>query len=208
MAQKLSSEFLLTASGIQHRVPRRTVSSYPARALDSARHRRTIPSVAALKLTAVSSTDSARSSPTRNRLTYQDAPRRMPPSYLRCECSLGSRQPHQQGPYTPPTFLRCCLGRLFLVLRPPTPEEVSPVSRQGDVASRGSSTPIRPITGRPSLAPRSLTRRPIGLPYGLLSLGEDDGLTTFRKRNPRVVEAASLRRGCVICVRGVRSLGT
>src|SRR5437899_7997328 len=35
--------------------------------------------------------------------------------------------------------------------------------------SPAGSTPIRPITGRPSLAPSSLTRRPIGAPRGVLS---------------------------------------
>ena len=34
----------------------------------------------------------------------------------------------------------------------------------------GSSTPIHPITGWPSLLPSSSARTPIGLPYGLLSL--------------------------------------
>src|SRR4051794_1244855 len=35
--------------------------------------------------------------------------------------------------------------------------------------SPDGSTPIRPITGRPSLAPSSLTRRPIGAPCDALS---------------------------------------
>src|SRR5208337_5244054 len=56
--------------------------------------------------------------------------------------------------------------------------EVSPLSRE--VISPGGSTPIRPITGRHSLLPPSLTRRPIG---NLLAEGlpreEDDGLNTF-----------------------------
>jgi hypothetical protein len=43
--------------------------------------------------------------------------------------------------------------------------EVSRLSLRGDV-----TTPIRPITDRPSLAPSSFTRRPIGSPYGPLSL--------------------------------------
>src|SRR5262249_35025673 len=37
--------------------------------------------------------------------------------------------------------------------------------------SPGGSTSIRPITGRPSLAPSSLTRRPVGWPCGLLPAG-------------------------------------
>src|SRR3954470_19573033 len=36
--------------------------------------------------------------------------------------------------------------------------------------SPAGSTPIRPITGRPSLAPSSPTRRPVSSPCGLLSL--------------------------------------
>jgi hypothetical protein len=39
------------------------------------------------------------------------------------------------------------------------PREVSPLSR-------GVATPIRPVTGRPSLPPSSFTRRPVGSPYG------------------------------------------
>ena len=46
------------------------------------------------------------------------------------------------------------------------------------------STPIRSITDRPSLAPSSLTRRPVGNSCESLSMGQgpmgDDGLTTFR----------------------------
>ena len=43
------------------------------------------------------------------------------------------------------------------------PREVGPLSR--GVISPGS-TPIRPITGRPSLPPSSFTRRPVGSPCG------------------------------------------
>src|SRR6516164_713096 len=49
------------------------------------------------------------------------------------------------------------------------------------VMSPGGSTPIRSITGRPSLAPSSCTRRPIGFSCESLSLRGDDGLTTFRR---------------------------
>src|SRR4029078_6284274 len=45
--------------------------------------------------------------------------------------------------------------------RPPTPEGSQPAFARGNV-----STPIRPVTGRPSLPPPSFTRRPVGLPYG------------------------------------------
>ena len=43
------------------------------------------------------------------------------------------------------------------------PREVGPLSR-GVMSPR--STPIRPITGRPSLPPSSFTRRPVGSPCG------------------------------------------
>ena len=46
--------------------------------------------------------------------------------------------------------------------------EVCPLSRE--MMSPGSSTPIRPVTGRRSLPPSSCTRSPIGGPYGTLSL--------------------------------------
>jgi hypothetical protein len=45
--------------------------------------------------------------------------------------------------------------------------EVGPLS--WGVMSPGGSTPVRPATGRPSLPPRSFTRRPIGSPCGALS---------------------------------------
>src|SRR5947209_14787460 len=45
--------------------------------------------------------------------------------------------------------------------------EVCPLS--WGVMSPPSSTPIRSITGRPSLAPSSCTRCPLGVPYGPLS---------------------------------------
>src|SRR5215217_11698 len=62
------------------------------------------------------------------------------------------------------------------------------------------ATPIRPITGRPSLPPSSSTRRPVGVPRGPLSPhGEGDGLTTFRVRT-RMGQAPPLRRWHV-CLR-------
>jgi hypothetical protein len=65
--------------------------------------------------------------------------------------------------------------------------EVGPLS--GGVMSPRGSTPIRPITGRPWLAPSSCTRRLIGSSRESLSLcGGDDGLTTFRRR-ARVVRS-------------------
>src|SRR6516164_1458838 len=58
-----------------------------------------------------------------------------------------------------PTVLLCFLRRLAACSRPPTPEGSQPGFPWGDVA-----TPIRPITGRPSLAPSSSTRNPVGRP--------------------------------------------
>ena len=58
---------------------------------------------------------------------------------------------------TPPTFLHPSLRRLADVSRPPTPRGSLLACAWGDVA-----TPIRPITGQPSLAPRSFTRSPVG----------------------------------------------
>jgi hypothetical protein len=47
--------------------------------------------------------------------------------------------------------------------------EVSPLSREGMLLPGRNAPSIHPITGRPSLAPSSLPRCPIGSPYGLLS---------------------------------------
>jgi hypothetical protein len=66
---------------------------------------------------------------------------------------------------TSPTYLHYCLRRLADGSRAPTPEGSLPACAWGDVA-----TPIRPATGRPSLAPPSFTRSPIGSPCGSLSL--------------------------------------
>jgi hypothetical protein len=66
---------------------------------------------------------------------------------------------------TSPTVLRHSLRRLTDGSRPPTPEGSQPPFGWDDVA-----TPIRPITDRPSLAPSSFTRSPVGSPCGSLSL--------------------------------------
>src|SRR5262249_31672507 len=58
---------------------------------------------------------------------------------------------------TSPTYLHHCLRRLADGLRAPTPEGSRPAFAWGDVP-----TPIRPVTGRRSLAPSSFTRSPIG----------------------------------------------
>jgi hypothetical protein len=70
------------------------------------------------------------------------------------------------------------------------PFEGSPCSlateHQADVCSLygpgNVETRVRPITGRPSLLPPSLTRKPIGSPYGSLSglCRRATGVTTFR----------------------------
>jgi hypothetical protein len=72
--------------------------------------------------------------------------------------------------------LLCLPQRLTGLPRAARPEGSRPPFGWGQVP-----TPIRPITGRPSLPPSSSTRRPIGRPRGLLSLGGGDGLTTFRR---------------------------
>ena len=59
-----------------------------------------------------------------------------------------------------PTYLLRPLRRLADGSRPPTPRGSLPPFGWGDVA-----TPIRPITGRPSLPPSSFTRSPIGGSY-------------------------------------------
>jgi hypothetical protein len=64
----------------------------------------------------------------------------------------------------PPTELHCPLRRLADGSRPSTPEGSRPAFAWSDVAI--GSTPVRPVTGRPSLPPSSFTRRPVGSPYG------------------------------------------
>ena len=65
----------------------------------------------------------------------------------------------------PVSYLLCPPSRLAVGSRPPTPEGSQPAFARGDV-----STPIRPVTGRPSLPPSSFTRRPVGSPYGWSTL--------------------------------------
>jgi hypothetical protein len=96
----------------------------------------------------------------------------------------------------PPTYLHPSLRRLADGSRPPTPEGSLPACAGGHVA-----TPIRPITGRPSLAPSSFTRNPIGRSYDLPTL--TGGLRAYHvaPRKPRGLGRAStpvarhLRRG-------------
>ena len=61
---------------------------------------------------------------------------------------------------TSPTYLHHSLRRLADGSRPPTPRGSLHPFGWGDVP-----TPIRPITGRRSLSPRSFTRSPIGSSY-------------------------------------------
>ena len=61
----------------------------------------------------------------------------------------------------PPTDLLCPLRRLAVSSRPSTPEGSQLAFARGHVA-----TPIRPVTGRPSLPPSSFTRSLIGSPHG------------------------------------------
>jgi hypothetical protein len=76
-----------------------------------------------------------------------------------------------------PTVLLCSLRRLADSSRPPTPEGSRPACAGGD------TTPIRPITDRPSLAPSSCTRSPSALLTIRFPLRGGYGLTTFRRRN-------------------------
>ena len=61
----------------------------------------------------------------------------------------------------PASDLLCPPSRLAVGSHPPTPGGSQLAFARGDLA-----TPIRPITGRPSLPPPSFTRRPVGSPCG------------------------------------------
>ena len=165
MTQEQPSELLLTESGIQHRVPRRTLSTHAAQALKNAPAR------------------------------YDRAQLRWPTTPLTgrgCPIGLGvNLDGTATGPATeiggdrtsedrtiPPTDLLCPPHRLAVGSRPSTPEGSQPAFAWGNVP-----TPIRTITGRPSLPPSSFTRRPIGPPSAGLPLREDDGLTTLPHGN-------------------------
>ena len=77
--------------------------------------------------------------------------------------SAGDRRSAEAAPRAlpPVTDLLCPPSRLAVGSRPPTPGGSQLAFARGDVA-----TPIRPVTGRPSLAPPSSTRRPVGSPCG------------------------------------------
>jgi hypothetical protein len=82
-----------------------------------------------------------------------------------------------------PTGLLCFRRRLAARSRPPTPEGSRPGFPWGDIA-----TPIRPITGRPSLAPSSSTRNPLGWPCDqpTPTMGEATGLPRSADATERV----------------------
>jgi hypothetical protein len=61
----------------------------------------------------------------------------------------------------PASYLLCPPSRLAVGSHPPTPGGSQLAFARGDVP-----TPIRLITGRPSLPPPSFTRRPVGSPCG------------------------------------------
>jgi len=91
-----------------------------------------------------------------------------PLTHPRCERPLGWRRPHQRGPCDPPTYLRRLLkggGARF-----PCAVTCGKSARwHGGVMSLKGSTPIRPITGRPSLAPAPATRCPNRFAYAFLA---------------------------------------
>jgi len=68
-------------------------------------------------------------------------------------------RPHQQA--LPPPTSACLLQRLIELSRAARPEGSRPPCGWGNLA-----TPVRPITGRPSLAPSSSARLGIGRPCG------------------------------------------
>ena len=115
-------------------------------------------------------------------------------SQMACQSIACVGEPHQQDKL-PSSALPPVVGwPNSLVMRDPM--EVCPLSR--GVMSLRRATPIRPITGRPSLSPSSSTRRPIGAPCGCLPEREDDGLTTFHREQHGGVRSA-LSAGGVEC---------
>ena len=147
MTQKRPSEFLLTESGIQHDVPRRTLSTHTAQALNNA---------------------SAGYDRVRLRRPTTPLTRRGLPIGLGVNLDSTTAEPvtefrRRPHPRTSPpgTVLLCLPNRLAVGSHPPTPGGSGLAFARGDV-----STPIRPATGRRSLPPPSSTRRPIDSPCG------------------------------------------
>jgi hypothetical protein len=110
---------------------------------------------------------------------YVVRPGAVPPAH---DTPYGARSPHwpwgQPGRYfdragyrrsagaapralPPASYLLCPPSRLAVGSHPPTPGGSQLAFARGDVP-----TPIRLITGRPSLPPPSFTRRPVGSPCG------------------------------------------
>jgi len=79
---------------------------------------------------------------------------------------------------TAPADLHHSLRRLADGSRPPTPRGSLPPFGWGPVP-----TPLRPITGRHSLSPRSSTRSPVGSSYDSLSLA--GGLRAYHVASPK-----------------------
>jgi hypothetical protein len=90
----------------------------------------------------------------------------------------------------PPTVLLRCLTPVGDPLPCVHTRGKSAGFRRGVMSPKGS-TPVRPITGRPSLAPSSFTRSPVGSPRGSLSLA--GGLRAYHvaPRKPRGLGPAS-----------------
>ena len=147
MTQEHPSGLLLTASGIQHRVPRRTLSTHPAQASDNA----------------PAGYDRARFHRPTTPLTRRGRPIGLGVNLdgTTAEPATEDRRGPHHGRCRPRQICFApCAGWLSVPVRR-HPREVSSLSR-----GVMSSTPIRPITGRPSLPPSSFTRRPIGSPCG------------------------------------------
>src|SRR3954466_12333468 len=99
------------------------------------------------------------------------------------ECQSGARSGAAPAGVAARDISACSLesvGQGSLVTE--DPKEVCPLS--GGVMSPSGSTPIRPITGRHSLAPSSFTRRLMGSPRGSLSLGGGRGAYPVPLRYP------------------------
>jgi hypothetical protein len=100
----------------------------------------------------------------------------LPALALKTTCTLlrerqqrNRRKLHQQERYTPPSYLRCFLKSVCSRFTYANTRGKSADFRRGMMLPLGA-IPIRPVTGRPSLAPSSFTRRPISISCEQLSL--------------------------------------
>src|SRR5262249_17504327 len=107
-------------------------------------------------------------------------------------------QPHQQGPLRPRRH-RCFAAqrRLAVLSRASTPEGSLPACAWGDVP-----TPLRPITGRLSLAPSSSTRCPSRASYDSPCCLEAAGQRAYHV--PQVKHTGGLGRVSAPVVRHLR----